>query len=174
MNRAKFSRILESVTNLAVLLASLLILWIGVRYFLPQTRLIEYQPGLQKGQHLQVWPLIARYSGNSLLIFSSTKCAYCLDSIPFYRKILEKQLSNGTFQVIGVFQEDRNEVQKYIAANKLSLKEIITEFDYRKVNISSTPTLILVNNKGDIIDFWTGSIPSSYESKVISSIEMVR
>ena len=103
MNRIKLKSYLEVSTRIAILLTTLAVLWLIFGSVLKQPKPLIHV-GLRNGD---LFPSVAGidYSKNSkiLLISMSTKCASCVESLPFFQKLREKLLAVLTLCVLSPF-----------------------------------------------------------------------
>ena len=171
-NTQKLKTGLEVATNVAVLLVAVTILglfaWNYYQGRQLQTRLMS---GLQKGTTLAALPgLNYSASPRTLLIAMNTRCQYCTASVPFYNQLAAFQKANDkTLRVVAVFPDTVDEVHQYVEQKQLGL-ETMSAMDLSKVNISGTPTMILVDSSGKILDFWVGQLATDVEQQVIESL----
>jgi thioredoxin-related protein len=170
MEQAKWKHHLEVATNVAVLLAAMLLISTFVWNYLARTQKPKLQAGFQKGQSLTRLPAI-NYSSSpqTLLIAISTTCHYCKESLPFYKQLADAQQQRGrATHIVALFPNSENDVQQYVQQNQLNL-ETIAGANFKALNISSTPTMLLVDKDGKILDFWVGKLSKNDEQQVIMS-----
>jgi thioredoxin-related protein len=168
MNQEKLKSYLEITTNVAVLLVALVILGtLAWRYFTPKPE-IRLQSGLQKGAVFPELPSINyNISSKTLLIALSSKCDYCSEGLPFYKELARVQQENSnSSRVIAIFSDTKDEVKQYVQGNGLDL-ETVSGIDFKAVNLIATPSIILVDNAGRIIDFWIGKPSKDVEQQII-------
>lgn len=164
---------LEVATNVAVLLVGAAVLftfgWNFNRSRHPTTRL---RPGLQKGSTLCT-PAGLNYgdASETLLVAISTHCEHCAGSVPFYNQLAEPQGSAGrALRVVAVFPEGEDEVRDYAARTQLRL-DAVAAADFSALNLSMTPTLILVDRGGNVLDFWDGQLSADAEQQVLRRVD---
>ncbi len=171
MRQPKIKELLELVTNVAVLLAATAVLGaLTWGYFMHKSS-PSLEEGFQRGQILAAPPQVD-YSGaaQTLLIAMNTNCHFCTESIPFYNELTKSQQARSTTtRIIALFPNEANEVKHYLQQNHLQM-EIATRVNFRALNVNGTPTVILVDKHGKIIDFWTGKLSNEIEQQVISAI----
>ena len=109
-------------------------------------------------------------SKQTLLIALNTNCSYCRESLPFYRKlVLANGLANESLRVVAVFPNKAEEVARYAKENDL-LFDAIADLQFSRYKISGTPTMILVNNSGEVNNFWVGKLPDIEADRLIRSL----
>jgi thioredoxin-related protein len=134
----------------------------------PETQI---QTGLQKGKPLAQIPGVDYKSApRTLLIAMNSNCGYCNESIPFYRELKEAQREhNEKTRIIAIFSDMENIAKHYVKQKQLDM-EAIAEVNLKTLNVDATPTIILVNSSGTILDFWIGKLSPDDEQLVVKSI----
>lgn len=171
MNQVKLKGYLEVATNIAVLLVALAVLGTFAWNYFGRTPAPQLQTGFQKGQTFAQVPGVSYESSpQTLLIAMSTNCHYCTESLPFYKQLVEAQRANGqATHIVAVFPNPEAEVRQYVQQNNLDLKTI-AGVDFGALNISGTPTAILIDENGKVRDFWIGRLPQEQEQQVIQAV----
>lgn len=171
MNQLKVRNYLETATNLAILLVAALVIgtyaasYIAKRY--------DRQPeGLHKGKMLQ--PILGQDYANAsrtLLIALNPQCGYCHESIPFYREIIRARgTSSQSIRIIAVSQIPPPDMKQYLQEKHLDV-DAVAEVNFPNLNIQATPTMILVDNNGNVLDFWIGKLSTDDEQQVLRTTD---
>lgn len=173
MNKASARDRLEVLTNVAVLLVAVSILVVLALNYVggqkPTPRIVE---GLQKGQQL---PAISGvdYTGaaSTLLIAMNTRCEYCTQSIPFYNQLADLK-NNGKIspRTVAVFPNTATEVQRYARQYELKIDHQ-SSIDFEQLKLAGTPTMILVDQNGSIINFWVGALKPEAQRQFLNALE---
>ncbi len=167
----KLKSYLETVTSIAVLLVSILIISVFTTSFFVNNPKLQFQSGLQKGYPLtQPQTVIYSHSPRTLLIAVNTKCGYCNASIPFYKQLAESQHDNRTTHIVAVSTEPEDVLKQFLSQNQLDITAV-PSVNFSDYNIMGTPTLILVNSNGQILDFWTGKLSQETEQQVLKAVK---
>lgn len=171
MEKSKAKSYLEVATNVAVLLAAIAVLAsIAAIYFRPAPAL-QLQTGLQKGETLAAVPgFNFSESDQSLLLIMSTRCVYCDESAPFYRQLAGAQLrGDRSVRLVAVLPNSEEEVRQYMQQRQLQIAAI-PAVNLRTLKVAGTPTLILVDGSGRVLDFWVGKLSLDAEQQVLKII----
>jgi hypothetical protein len=170
MKEAKIKNYLEIATNIAVLLAALGFLSTLSWSHFTGRAVPEPQSGFQTGQALPRLPQVDYSSSpQTVLIAMNTQCHFCTESISFYNDLARAQQGKDkTTRIIAVFPNAESEVRQYVQQNQLQL-ETIAGADLKALNIRGTPTIILVNKSGKVLDFWVGKL-SEDEKRQITNV----
>jgi thioredoxin-related protein len=168
---SRVKTLLETATNISVLLVSLLIIsafaW---GFFAKKQGTAPLQVGLQRGAKLAPLPgFNYKDSSKTLLIAMSTRCAYCSESVPFYKQITEAKYAHAQLRTAAVFPDSSDEVKQYAQQKQLNA-ELISGVDLSSLDVSGTPTLILVDSNGTVLNFWVGRLSEEGEQEVLKAV----
>jgi thioredoxin-related protein len=174
MDQARLLKIrsgLEVATNIAVLLVSVIVLGsFAWNYFSP-TPTVLLQTGLQKGAAFaQVPGVDYKTAPQTLIIAMSADCDYCSQSIPFYKQLaeLENQRSKG-IPIIALFPDGDSQMKQYLQEHQFTVKAI-SKVDFKALNVAATPTTVLVDSNGKILDFWVGKPSKDFEQQITKAV----
>lgn len=167
MNERKLKNYLEIITNTAVLLVAVAVLSAFTWSYFTRTLTPELQSGFKRGQDFtQLPPSIYSGSTQTLIIALNTKCSYCSESLPFYKRLAEIQRRNDrATRVVAIFPDAEDEVRQYTRQNQLDI-ETIPAVDFRMLDLAGTPTITLVDNSGKVLDFWIGKLSEDSEQSL--------
>ena len=172
MDHKSWARYIEVSSNIAVLVVAIALLGaiISTRWW-PRPGNAKYENGLQKGQVLALSSIDYRTTRKTLVAVLSTKCNYCNESLPFYRRLLEmQQTAQQATRIVAVFPNPQTEVNRYKQQNQLNL-ESLPAVNYSTLGVTGTPTLVLVDSTGRIVDFWVGKLSEVEQQEVIEAVE---
>jgi uncharacterized protein (DUF2126 family) len=69
-----------------------------------------------------------------------------------------------------VFPQDNSEGTKYLSNLGVKVDEV-EQASFVDLGISGTPTLVLVDSAGKVINKWEGALPPTRESEVIGQLK---
>ncbi len=170
MERIKVKSALEIATNISVLLMALIVLGsFGWHHIVAKPKL-QLQTGLQKGSILpQVSGVNYSAAQRTLVIAISSRCGYCSESIQFYKQLAEAQGVSGITRILAMLPDGEDEAKQYLQQKQLDLK-FISNVNFKDLNITATPTLVLVDKSGKILDFWIGKPSKDVEDQVLKAV----
>jgi thioredoxin-related protein len=170
MNVTKLKHHLEIATNMAVVLVAVVVLTMFAREFFKRLEKPEIQPGLQRGLKLDKLPEgVTRHSNLTLIMVMSTTCHYCNESVSFYNQLAEMHSkANTSVALVAVFPNSTDQVKSYAEQQHLKLPTVAA-MDFRSLNVTATPTLILIDSDGRVRDFWIGKLSKEEEHQVIEA-----
>lgn len=73
--------------------------------------------------------------------------------------------------IIAVFPNAESDVRQYAQQNQLQL-ETIAGADLKALNVRGTPTMILVDKNGKVLDFWVGKLSEDEKRQVTNAPEV--
>jgi len=168
--RKKLKEILDVTTNVVVVMFAVVAIGVLVKnYFAPSAKT---SVALTKGS---VLPDIAgidyKQSSRTLILALNVDCRYCTRSVPFYNSVAEARLENaGQFNLVAVFINKDPELVKSYVEDKRLLVQPIAGVDLDKLGVHTTPTLILVDNAGKVLDSWRGELQPDGERELFAAL----
>lgn len=164
---------LETAANITTIMVSILLSVVLVRVFLLPQRppeALSARPQAAKGTNLKGslpgvdWGA----NGRTLVLAISTRCHFCTDSAPFFRRI-SKEKPAGT-KLLAVLPQAVEESRKYLDQEGVRVDEV-KEAALDSIKVSGTPTLLLVDKAGTVADVWAGKLEPSQEEEVLSVLK---
>ena len=121
---------------------------------------------ITKGQQLPVAEYLPG-ADRALLVVLSTKCRFCTESASFYARLTEKRFDNIVF----VFAESSSAGEEYLKGLDLWRPATrIARLNLTEIGVTATPTLILLDRGGKVLDSWIGKLDETRERDVIASL----
>lgn len=163
---ARFKVLLEWVTTLAVLVAAVGVGWSvwadgGRRTAAPS------KAPYARGEKFVVPAGVSLEPGQrSILIFVRSGCIYCKQSMPFYRELMGGKMQ-ARLIVLGA--ESKETLATYCASYGLS-PDSIASVPMGATKFAVTPTLVVVEPDGTVVDAWTGELDRSRQAEVKRSV----
>ncbi|MCM3871403.1 MAG: redoxin family protein [Pyrinomonadaceae bacterium] len=139
------------------------------RYALPifhQTKNVE-DPRIEPGMKLSLSGVDWNKSDKTLLMVLSTNCRYCTESAPFYQRVARQKVGHNNVKLIAVLPQSSGEAQQYLSTHGITVDETRQSVP-RAVYARATPTLIVVDKNGSVIESWVGKLPPEKEAEVIN------
>ena len=169
--RKKLKDILDVTTNVVVILFAICAIGVLVKnYFAPQG--VKTSVAAKKGS---VFPEIAgvdyKQTPRTLILALNVDCRYCTRSVPFYNSLAEARQKNADqVNIVAAFiNKDPALVKSYAGEKQLSV-QAIAGVDLDKLGVHSTPTLILVDGAGKVLDSWSGELQPDGEREVFAAL----
>ena len=104
-----------------------------------------------------------KQNGQTLLLVVSSSCHFCTESAPFYR-----QLANGhqRTRLVAVLPQPIDEGKRYLDRLGFTVDDI-KQASLSSINVTGTPTLMLVNSDGVVVQTWIGKLLEAQEEDVL-------
>ena len=111
-------------------------------------------------------------SNRALVVAVAPGCHFCNDSIPFYKNLIDQrnQKNSGVKFIAAVpTNEKPEEAQKLVSEETQKFSaggaqpDAMVNLDFAAIKVPGTPTLMLVDNTGKVLDVWVGKLDSKGE-----------
>jgi thioredoxin-related protein len=160
----------ELFANIAIIVVAILLAVVLVnRYILarfPQPNAVpevQIRPGMKLSFPDVAW----EKSRKTLLLVLSTNCKYCTESAPFYQQLVARKGSRDDIRIVAVLPQKRDEAQKYLGDHGITVDQI-RQAPPGAAYAKGTPTLIMVDSTGSIIESWMGKLPPEKQEEVLN------
>lgn len=160
---------IEFVANVVVILLAVVIgiVFIKDRFAPSSTESTEVKAG-DKLAKIEGWD----WSGHdqTLILVLKKGCHFCEDSAPFYQRLVAQQKQSGTHAaIVAVFPDAADAAKEAVKSEGLAV-EPISGIPLEKLNVSGTPTLLLVDRTGTVLKAWMGVLSPRQELEVIKAV----
>jgi thioredoxin-related protein len=105
----------------------------------------------------------------TLLLVLQKGCRYCKQSAPFYQRLVKETATNRTIRLVAVLPQDVADGTQYLKELDVPISEV-RQAALETLKVQGTPTLILVNSKGEVVESWAGKLPSDTETEVLKRL----
>ena len=167
----KLKDILDVTTNVVVVVFAVVAIGVLVKnYFAPQRA--ETRAGVQKGSTFpEIMGADYKQSPRTLILALNVDCRYCTRSVPFYNRLAEARRENaGQFNIVAAFiNKEGDRVRSYAEEKQLSV-QTVAGVDLDKLGIHTTPTLVLLDGAGKVLDSWRGALQPDGEREVFDAL----
>jgi hypothetical protein len=169
---------LEVAANLALIITSVVVCTVLIkRFVLPsfpaavvaKPNAGSSQPSSQIAVGTKVSLPGIRWNQNvsTVVLALSTKCHFCTDSAPFYQTLMREH--DPSIRVVAVLPQPQAESQTYLSKLGIAVESVTAELS--SIGVTGTPTLLLVDNQGQVKQSWVGKIAESEQSNVLTRIK---
>lgn len=182
----KLSRNIELVANILIIAFVILMGTILVKnYLLPSKSNADQQQSLNQPQYSNQPQFIkpsqsmigsqvdlsgVDFSQHSktLILALQAGCHFCAESAPFYKRLIEN-VQDKNIKVVAVLPSNTDESIKYL--KNLGINDLeVKQSSLNSLQVAGTPTLILANDKGVVINSWIGKLDSAKEDEMINNL----
>jgi thioredoxin-related protein len=167
---------LDTAANIAIIVvcamaAVALSLTIRDRMF-PQ-RAPGAPPQVEKGERFdQLKNVVPAGSERALVVAVSPQCHFCNDSLPFYKQLIEQRnQKNSPVKFVAAVPAEQlkaEESQKFAGAG-VQVDNMVN-IDFASIKVPGTPTLMLVDKQGKVLDVWVGKLDEGGQKEVLERL----
>ena len=158
---------IELLANVAIIVVALLLGAVLVkRYLLPQAPSPQAQARIQPGTKLSVPGVEWGKNERTLLLVLSTTCHYCTESSPFYQRLAQEKAKKGGVGLVAVLPQSVDESRKYLNGLGVAVDDV-RQAGLDTVQVRGTPTLIVADRTGAVVESWVGKLPAEAEAEVL-------
>lgn len=106
-------------------------------------------------------------NGQTLLVAVSNKCHFCTESAPFYQRLARQHVKT---KLVAILPQPVDEGRKYLASMNVNVDEI-HQAALTQIGIRGTPTLILLDSSGAVVQSWRGRLTPDKEAEVLATVQ---
>ena len=159
---------LDRITNIAVLIAVVVFLFSMGRNEYARRNIPKQMTAKDfVGKTVKLPGINFSPEHNSLILALSTACHFCQQSLPFYQELTAK--ANGQLDVIGLFPQPEAEAKKFFDDAHVRATQVVSA-GLDVIGVSATPTLLLVDSKGKVIDAWMGELDDKGRQQLVGRV----
>jgi len=126
-------------------------------------------PAYASGQHVDVPANWYDSSPKTLIIFGRASCAACEKAQPFLKSLVTRLNGRAT----AVFAHPPGaETDDAAFAKSLGITNDRVELVGAGLRVRATPTLVLVNRNGTVLEAWEGTGPPERQSSILKAIDV--
>ena len=164
---------LDTAANIAILVVCAIAAFILVRNHFFPPRAPGAMPEIKAGeQYDALRNVVPAGSQRALVIAVAPTCHFCTESMPFYKRLIDQRNQSGS-QVKVVAAVPRPEAQAE-ETQKLTQAGVqpdaVVPLDFSSVRVNGTPTIVLVDNQGKVLDVWVGKQPEKGEKEILKTL----
>jgi thioredoxin-related protein len=165
---------LDTIANIAIIIVCVIASVVLVRnfFFQPQQP-AGGPPSVEKGERLEaLQAALPAGADRTLVLAVSPQCHFCTESMPFYKRVVDERNKKGSAVKVVVAvpaDEAREAEQKHLTDAGVQSDALVT-LDFSSIKVPGTPTLLLVDKQGKVLDVWVGKLDKNGEEDVIAAL----
>lgn len=105
-------------------------------------------------------------NGQTLIMAVSSTCHFCTDSRDFYQQLAQ---ARGRTRLLAILPQPVEEGRRYLKSLGVAVDEI-RQYSLDSIDVTGTPTLMLVNSYGIVTDTWVGRLQRAQEEEVLGKM----
>ena len=163
---------IDRIVNICIVGAALTFVssvgWVALLY---RSTVKNPSASIEKGTKITIPGRDCSSSPQTLVLVLSTDCKYCAASASlsasFYRRLVSQALTAHSTRLLAVFLQATKASKEYLAKLDVKLADV-QQAAPASVGAKGTPTLILVNASGVVIQSWEGLLPPNAETEILA------
>ncbi|MBV9925731.1 MAG: hypothetical protein JOZ96_11995 [Acidobacteria bacterium] len=167
----KIHQKIELVANLLIIVVAVMLVGVlAQRYLFRTPAAADQSPRVQPTVGAKVNLPDADWSRRpkTLILALQKGCHFCSESAPFYRRLRESA-QNKNVRLLAVLPGTPEESTAYL--NDIGIPDVeVRRSPLDTLQVSGTPTLILTNDKGEVMRFWVGKLTPEKEAEVLAQL----
>lgn len=160
---------LDGLVNVVILATCLLVAGMTLKQWSGRMRLNDPIEGemIGRGAKADVLPGV-RYESvtTTVVLYFRTTCPYCVQSIPFYKRLSERLKPNGSAQFVVVTLDSPGVAEAYFEREGISGARFVNAQGQAK----PTPVLLAVDSVGIVQNVWIGKQAPNVEREIVNSL----
>jgi hypothetical protein len=164
--------ILEKVAHVCLIGVSLVAVYVLVEQRVisgPATRNSRSTVADFKGKRINLPG--AAWRTNNVVLAITSHCRYCIQSMPLYQKLslaVSKRPNDSALFVLSF--EPADDIKAFLAKEQVTPTQVL-QTQFNSLGVTSTPTMLLVDNRGVVLDAMIGALPADKEPDPVRFLE---
>lgn len=170
MASGRLAVLLDRTSTILTIAAALALLYFvaAQHWSPPTTRDPDVRPTpLTKGDLLPLPAIQASRSRYSVVLVLSSQCTFCVDSVPFYRQLIEGRPPD--VPVVGIFATPPGGGPDFVREHELRLDAVL-ETPLGEVGVRGTPTVLILDRESRVQGVWVGRLAAPVEEQVMTTL----
>jgi hypothetical protein len=177
MAETKSRSTLDTIANIAIILVCVIASVVLVNNFLASRRQPQgagqRPPEVEKGEQLAALKnVVPAGTDRALVVALQPQCGYCNESMPFYNKLIDERNKKGSnVKVIAVVGQEAAKAEEQQKMTEAGVQpDALLALDFQSIKVPGTPTLLLVDNQGKVLEKWVGKVQPGDEDDVLATL----
>lgn len=167
MNANSLYKRVELLANAAIVVLAVMLGVVLVKnHLLDPVRPTPDEGLLRPGAKLPLPGVDWKGNGRTVVLAVASTCPYCTASAPFYQRM---ERERGQTRLVIFTPEPADVARQYLSGLGVSFDEV-RQVPLNSVGIRGTPTLIVVDDTGSIVNSWVGKLRPAQEDEVLAQL----
>lgn len=171
---AALRRKIEVLSNIALIVCCVLFSIFLVKNFLISNKKEDTKqntpPPTLVGKKISVSDLDWTKNQQTLLLILQKGCRFCDESAPFYQSLVKEFSNQSKTHLVVVMPHNNDESQQYLKDKAIEIPDI-KQATPKSIGVAGTPTLMLIDNSGTVLEQWIGKLSAEQEGVVIARLK---
>jgi hypothetical protein len=99
-------------------------------------------------------------------------CSHCEHNMAFYKQLEDQiQQRDAKTSLLSVFPDDSFVARHDLDSHSLGAMPFVANINFAALHVPGTPTLLLVNNQGTILQSWIGELSPREQDDVMKAVQ---
>jgi thioredoxin-related protein len=161
---------LDTAANIAIIVVCAIAAVVLIRNQFFPPRPPGMPPQVEKGEQFeQLKAVLPAGASKTLVVAVSPTCHFCNESLPFYKKLVDQRNQKASpvkfIAAVPTPQVKDEEAKKFADAGVQP--DGVVPIDFSAIKVPGTPTLLLVDNNGKVLDVWVGKQDAKGEKEIL-------
>jgi thiol-disulfide isomerase/thioredoxin len=163
----------ELFANISIIVVALLIVTvITKKYFFDDNSLNPPEDTVNVGSKINLSNIDWGKNNQTLVMVLSKDCHFCKESVPLYQKVSRELSKSQNIKLVAVFPQEMPIAKEYLQANSIVVQDVY-QISPMELGVRGTPTLLLVNQKGEVTEKWLGKLNAEQEKQFLERLKSV-
>lgn len=164
---------LDTAANIAIIVVCAIAAFVLIRnqFFPPGP---PPRPGeVAKGDQIAALQQVVPAGADRALVMAlSPGCHFCTESMPFYKRLIDERNQKGSNVkvVAAVPAAEARDAEMKIMTDAGVKPDSVVDLSFQEAKVAGTPTLVLVDAKGEVLDVWVGKLDERGEKQVLKTL----
>jgi len=164
----------ETTANVAIIVVALVLGAVLVKRFLLPIRnppaVSRPDPRVPPGTKISLRDIDWAKNQRTLILAISDSCHFCTESAEFYKALVQQKANKNSVHIVAVLPQTPEQGKTYLDKLGVSVDEI-KQAELSSIGVSATPTLLMVDQTGSVLEGWVGKLPGNKEKEVLSRFQ---
>jgi rhodanese-related sulfurtransferase len=163
---------IELSLNLAIVAAALTVVVLFLLPYLAKQRGLNRPvpvPEIVVGSQISLPGKNWSQSKRTVVFALSTNCGFCNESTEFYRQLLATISDKPEMGTLALYPETLAEVEQYSKKHQIPIADT-RQVSLPSLGIRATPTLLLVDHSGTVLNMWHGQLEPEKEIEILEGL----
>jgi len=162
----RIAKKIEIAANVAIIIVALAVVLFFVKSYM--TNRADAHARISTGTKFALKDGNWQGSRKNVVLALSTTCHFCTESAGFYRELVQECQKQHAYTV-AVLPQAVNEATSYLKNEGVTVDEV-RQGSFPDLQISGTPTVLLLDNSGMIKSVWFGKLSADKEKEVLAKL----
>ena len=165
---SKIYQRIELTANVLIIVVAILIVGVVVQRYRSSPPPAPQSKAPAIGSKVSLPDVDLSKSNKNVLLVLQKGCHFCSESAEFYKRLIAETKGRNV-NIVAVLPQDKSEAEEYL--NSLGIQGVgVRQSRLDSLSVSGTPTIIVLNNRGEIAAVWVGKLPLETENEVLAKL----